>query len=79
MRKDDGPVLKKLPVEADVVEYLVKLGMLPWGTPSRDGTRRFVLGRLLLPSSVIRVHGNKARAPGTDGDFSGQGHAVLCI
>jgi hypothetical protein len=33
MRKDDGPVLKKLPVEADVVEYLVKLGMLPGALP----------------------------------------------
>lgn len=33
MRKDDGPVLKKLPVEADVVEYLVKVGMLPGALP----------------------------------------------
>jgi hypothetical protein len=29
MRKEDGPVMKKLPVEADMVEYLVKLGLLP--------------------------------------------------
>ena len=29
MRKEDGPVLKKLPVEVDVVEYLVKMAMLP--------------------------------------------------
>lgn len=32
MRKDDGPVMKKLPVEADVVEYLVKLGLIPGAT-----------------------------------------------
>jgi hypothetical protein len=32
-KDDDGPVLKKLPVEANVVEYLVKLGMLPGALP----------------------------------------------
>ena len=26
-RKTDGPILKKLPVEADIPEYLVKLGL----------------------------------------------------
>jgi hypothetical protein len=31
-RKTDGPVMKKLPVEVDVPEYLVKLGLLPKST-----------------------------------------------
>jgi hypothetical protein len=34
-RKTDGPVLKKLPVEADVPEYLVKLG-LQLGASAKD-------------------------------------------
>lgn len=31
-RKTDGPVMKKLPVEADVPEYLIKLGLRPEAT-----------------------------------------------
>jgi hypothetical protein len=31
-RKTDGPVMKKLPVEVDVPEYLVKFGLLPKST-----------------------------------------------
>jgi hypothetical protein len=31
-RKDDDPVMKKLPVEVDIPEYLVKIGLLPEAT-----------------------------------------------
>jgi hypothetical protein len=31
-RKDDDPVMKKLPVEVDIPEYLVRIGLLPEAT-----------------------------------------------
>jgi hypothetical protein len=31
-RKDDDPVMKKLPVEVDIPEYLVRIGLLPAAT-----------------------------------------------
>jgi hypothetical protein len=42
-RKTDGPVLKKLPVEADIPEYLVQLGLHPAASPHEQ-----VVGDLAL-------------------------------
>jgi hypothetical protein len=60
--KTDGPVMKKLPVEVDVPEYLVKLGLLPKSTELDKARGDLSLVAFYYLLRVTRAKDDKTRA-----------------